>query len=56
VFIRWKFVENSFHFFNFQTIPSLIEGLHDMTASVVKQRKVTNTYTKVFLDCVDCKP
>jgi hypothetical protein len=41
---------------HFQTIPSLIDGLHDMTAAVVKQRKVTNTYSKVFLDCVDCKP
>ena len=42
--------------FCLQTIPTLIEGLHDMTSSVVKQRKVTNTYAKVFLECVDCKP
>ena len=39
-----------------QTIPSLIEGLHDMARYVQSQTKVTSMYGKVFQNCPDCKP
>jgi len=39
-----------------QTIPNLIEGLHDMTRYVQAQTKLPSMYGKVFLNCPDCKP
>merc|ERR1712026_183041 len=38
-----------------QTIPSLIDGLHDMTRYVQAQTKLPSMYSKVFLNCPDCK-
>jgi len=39
-----------------QTIPSLIEGLYDMAKYVNEQTKVPQMYSKVFMNCPDCKP
>ena len=39
-----------------QTIPDLINGLHDMAIYVQAQTKVTSLYGRVFQNCPDCKP
>ena len=39
-----------------QTIPDLINGLHDMARYVQAQTKVTSLYGRVFQNCPDCKP
>ena len=39
-----------------KTIPSLIDGLHDMARYVQAQTKIPQMYSKVFLNCPDCKP
>merc|ERR1712156_186401 len=38
------------------TIPDLIDGLHDMTRYVQEQTKLPQMYSKIFLNCPDCKP